>query len=122
MIMVAEAPDLASPAAAANATIRHLNDQLRISGIGGRVVATAGIAALPHREFTVIMTAVAQFDDFTPDNDPHAEHDCATLSVAGHDVIWKVDYYDRSLTRHSPDPADPAVTTRVLTIMLAADY
>jgi hypothetical protein len=28
-------------------------------------------------------------------------------------------YYDRTLTHHSPDPADPAVTERVITIMPA---
>ena len=31
-------------------------------------------------------------------------------------MFFKIDYYDRSLNGHSPDPADPTVTTRVLTI------
>ena len=32
-----------------------------------------------------------------------------------------IDYYDRSLEFHSPDPADPSVTIRVLTIMHVED-
>ncbi|MFZ2108608.1 MAG: DUF3768 domain-containing protein [Roseiarcus sp.] len=34
----------------------------------------------------------------------------------------KIDYYDRATEMGSPDPADPAATTRVLTIMLADEY
>jgi Protein of unknown function (DUF3768) len=31
-------------------------------------------------------------------------------------------YFDHSLNHHSPDPADPSVTERVITIMLAKEY
>ncbi len=66
--------------------------------------------------------AVWQFSDFTTENEPHGEHDCALMTAGGERIIWKIDYYDRELKHGSPDPADPEVTTRVLTIMLASEY
>ena len=42
--------------------------------------------------------------------------------VEGERLLFKIDYFDRSLTGHSADPADPSITTRVLTIMLAEEY
>jgi hypothetical protein len=69
-----------------------------------------------------LLRAVADFAAFGPDNDPHGEHDCAVLEHDGERLIWKIDYYDRALTYGSPDPADPAVTQRVLTVMLASEY
>ncbi len=68
------------------------------------------------------LAAVAGFERFDADNDPHGEHDFGALSVEGHRLLWKVDCYDSTLTAGSPDPADPAVTTRVLTLMLAKEY
>lgn len=102
--------------------IRALNDELRTQGIGGRLVMTRGIVALPDPELRQVLIEVQRFDAFTPENDPHGEHDCALLTVAGHSVMFKIDYYDRSMTYGSPDPADPAQTTRVLTIMLLEEY
>ena len=36
--------------------------------------------------------------------------------------MFKIDYLDQTMSMHSPDPADPAVTQRVITIMLAEEY
>jgi hypothetical protein len=104
------------------ARIRELNDQLRCKAIGGRIVITRGIEALGTEGVRNVLTAVAQFDEFSEDNDPWGEHDCAVLTIEGHRLIFKIDYYDRDLRWHSPDASDPAVTERVLTIMLAEEY
>ena len=104
------------------ARIRELNDQLRTQGRGGMIVMTNGVAALGLAPVNSIFKAIAAFSTFTPDNDPWAEHDCGVMEVDGHRLIWKIDYYDRSRTCHSPDPADPKVTVRVLTVMLAEEY
>ena len=104
------------------ARIRELNDRLRTTSRGGMVVMTDGIAALGTETVTQIFAAVSSFTDFNPDNDPWGEHDCSRLEVHGHWVIWKVDYFDRSRRIHSPDAADPKVTVRVMTVMLADEY
>ena len=36
--------------------------------------------------------------------------------------FWKIACYDRATEMGSPDPADPEVTTRVLTILRADEY
>ncbi|PND28448.1 DUF3768 domain-containing protein [Sinorhizobium sp. M4_45] len=107
---------------AASERIRVLNDWLRIHGAGGRVMMTSGIAALDDEQRHKVVTAIRSFDDFTEDNDPHGEHDCAVLEVDGLHVMFKIDYYDLTLSSHSPNPADPSVTKRLLTVMLADEY
>jgi hypothetical protein len=37
-------------------------------------------------------------------------------------IYFKIDYLDQTMSMHSPDPADPSVTPRVITIMLAEEY
>lgn len=102
--------------------IRDLNDQLRTKGIGGRTVLTRGIGALPPNELVAALRAVADFSNFSESNDPYGEHDCAMIEVAGHQVLWKIDYCDPDLLGHSLNAADPAITARVMTIMLADEY
>ncbi|MEQ8399699.1 MAG: DUF3768 domain-containing protein [Roseitalea porphyridii] len=52
----------------------------------------------------------------------HHEHDFGALMVEGERLFFKIDYYDSTLTMGSSDPADPAVTCRVMTVMLASEY
>lgn len=104
------------------ARVRDLNDQLRKHHIGGRVVVTRGIAALGPDMVTRIDQAIRTFDAFTPDNDPYGEHDFGMVQVSGHTVMFKIDYYDNNLQFASPNPADPNVTCRVMTLMLAEEY
>ena len=102
--------------------IRDLNDQLRRSLSGGVLMMTAGVIALGAKRQMAILSAIAAFDSFDTDNDPYGEHDFGALTVEGERILFKIDYLDRSLTGHSPDPADPTVTARVLTVMLAEEY
>lgn len=102
--------------------IRTLNDKLRTEGVGGRMMITKGIQALPRETFTKAMTEIRAFDKFSEDNDPYGEHDCAAIEVDGNRIFWKIDYYDESLQYGSPDPTDPKVTCRVMTVMLAEEY
>jgi Protein of unknown function (DUF3768) len=102
--------------------IRELNDQLRQNFAEGLAVMTPGIAALGGEAVARIVKTIAVFDDFCHANDPHQEHDFGAFDADGHRVLFKIDYYDESLTYHSPDPADPSVTKRVITIMLAEEY
>ncbi len=102
--------------------IRRLNDEFRRTGRGGRMMMTSGIEALGSLGVKKIVEAVRAFDDFKAENDPYGEHDFGALVMDGCHVFWKIDYYGCDLKAHSPDPADPGVTIRVMTIMLAEEY
>ena len=104
------------------ARIRALNDELRQNFAEGIAVMTPGIAALGADAVARIVKTVAVFDDFCHANDPHEEHDFGAFDAGGNKVFFKIDYYDKTLTRNSPDPSDPSVTERVITIMLAEEY
>ena len=102
--------------------IRVLNDDLRQYLLGGVAVITPGVAALGQQAVERIVKTIAAYDDFCHANDPHEEHDFGSFEADGQTIFFKIDYYDKNLTYHSPDPSDPAVTERVITIMLADEY
>ena len=102
--------------------VRQLNDAFRRAFVGGVVVVTAGVQALPREQRSSLLAKIRAFDAFTEDNDPHGEHDFGVVEDGDVQCFWKIDLYDREMELMSPDPSDPAVTTRVLTIMLADEY
>src|SRR6516165_3360717 len=105
-----------------NERIRELNDDFRRTFVGGAVMITAGVEAMPTEQRKFLLAKVRAFDVFTEDNDPRGEHDFGAIDEGSVRYFWKIDCYDRATEFGSPDPADPAVTTRVLTIMRADEY
>ena len=102
--------------------IRTLNDELRRNLPNCHAVITNGVAALGPEAVARIVKTIAVYDDFCHANDPYGEHDFGSFKVDGAVIFFKIDYYDKALAAHSPDPADPSVTERVITIMLAEEY
>jgi hypothetical protein len=102
--------------------IRTLNDRLRTTFSGGQILLTPGVNAIKSDTTQRVTDAVLCFDDFTPDNDPYGTHDFGMVDIDGERVMFKVDAYDKNHEYGSPNPADPSVTSRVLTILLASEY
>lgn len=102
--------------------IAQLNDQLRKTGRGGAIMLTRGVRALPGFLPTELLAELASYDSFDTDNDPHGERDFGDIDVAGTNLLWKIEYFDISMTYASDDPADPTKTQRVLTVMLPEEY
>lgn len=102
--------------------IRALNDDLRKYLLDGGAVMTPGIAALGPEAVLRLVQTISTFDGFCTENDPYSEHDFGAFDLDGVTVMFKIDYYDKALQCGSPDPADPTVTERIITIMLAEEY
>jgi hypothetical protein len=102
--------------------IRSLNDAFRTTFVGGVLLITPGIDALPPDLKARVLKKVRDFNDFDVGNDPHQEHDFGAFELSNRKFFFKIDYYDRSMEFGSPDPTDPAVTVRALTVMLAEEY
>ena len=68
------------------------------------------------------MMAVAAFNCFDEDNDPHGDHSFGVITVDGMRLFWKIDLYDLTYRCGSEEPENPDKTRRVLTIMLPSDY
>lgn len=104
------------------ARIRELNDVLRTKFSGGRIMMSAGVAALGEADQAAVLQKVRAFDAFDDGNDPHREHDFVSVEHDGEKYFAKIDYYTPDLDAGSEDPSDPQTTTRVMTIMRADEY
>src|SRR3546814_4483920 len=69
-----------------------------------------------------LMSVVASYANFSEDNNPHGERDFGPFDWRGTRCYWKIDYYDRQTDSGSPDPSDPGVTCRVLTILRSEEH
>ena len=83
---------------------------------------TEGVHDLPSFDAPLLLRAIAAYDQFDDNNDPYGERDFGAFKLFDARLFWKIDYFDRNLEFGSDDPADPAVTVRVLTIMLEREY
>jgi len=103
--------------------IAELNDQFRMTGVGGKIVLTQGVANLGEDMVIKIILALRGFADWGQENDPWGEHDFGVIKLAeARKVYFKIDYYDTRMEYGSDDPSDPEKTIRVLTLMLPEEY
>lgn len=105
--------------------ISELNDAFRRGApLGpGDLYITRGVESRGPAFVSQALTAVRDFDAFTPANDPYGEHDFGVVHIDDETVFWKIDYYDRDdADTGVDDPADPQTTRRILTVLLASEY
>ena len=89
----------------------------------GRVTVTQTVYALPEKTKHFLFLQVQDYTDFKPDgNDDYCEHDFGIINLDGGTYYFKIDYYDKSYEKGSENPANPAVTNRLLMIMARQDY
>jgi hypothetical protein len=103
------------------ADIARENDELRKSfrsSAKARIVLTEGVSASPDAH--LVIESIKEFDLFSEENDPHAEHDFGQVVVHGKKYFFKIDYYDPGM-EYGADPLVDEVV-RVLTVMRAEDY
>jgi len=115
-------PDEPENVDAETLAIRTMNDRLRTTFNGGRVMMTQGVNALAEETLARVLRTVREFDDFGEDNDPYGTHEFGMFELDENRIMFKIDAYDENLEYGSSNPADPNVTTRVLTILLASEY
>ena len=133
------ATGLSAAAREQTARIARLNDLARRAmGVACTAVATVGFRSLPASDQSRVRELIETYDAFDEDNDPYGERDFGCVYQLGDGrwmterprvcddererVFWKLDYYDRAMRFASENAANPAVTRRVLTIMLADEY
>ena len=92
-------------------------------GLRGRVLFTRAVAALGPLFPLLCLLEIAAHQTFDPEDDPDGRHDFGAAEVQGERVWFKIDLYaDEAMEWGSERPEDPALTYRVLTVMLPSDW
>jgi hypothetical protein len=98
---------------------RELNDALRRSFTGGRVLISPGVLSLPPEDHAKVLERVRGFTAFIDANIPH--HDFGSFELGGVVYCFELECFSRAR-----DPAKEPVAagkgSRVLTIMRADEY
>lgn len=100
-------------------TVCRLNDRLRQTCTGGRVVLSPGVLSLPPEANMEVLNRVRGFAAFDRENEQH--HDFGSFDFAGITYCFELECCSRAQDG-SKDPADGGKTTRVMTIMRADEY
>lgn len=108
------------------ARIAAQNDAFRQSGPipsnYGKWVVTSSVHDMGPVFVALCLEAVGSFTAFTEDCDPYATHEMGGFEIQARKVWWKIDLYDADYAFGSPEPANPEVTRRVLTVLFPEDY
>jgi len=102
--------------------IRMLNDHLRRTGTGGRVLITASLQAMGPVAVADILREIASYNGFSPDGEPQCKRDFGAVTYQGQKVFFKIEYYAADKSGRLQNIADPKLTKRVMTVFTSADY
>ena len=102
--------------------IRRINDAFRSHVDESLMRLSPGILNLSKGDRNAVLKNLREFADFSPTNDFYGEHDAGQYTADVGTIIWRIDYYDPTMTRSPKDPANFASTVRVLTVTLVGDH
>jgi hypothetical protein len=94
-----------------------LNDQLRTTFNGGRVQMSPAVGTLDPQLRGRALSALSRYNKFADGG----EHDWGVFIFAGYSFEWRIEYRAKEGIGVSPDPADPEMTFRVLTLYVVND-
>jgi len=97
--------------------IIELNDQFRATFKGGRVQMSRSFYELEPQLRGRALWVLSKCKKFADDS----EHDWGTFIFGGYAFEWRIEYRSAAGAGLSPDPANPDLTFRVLTLEVVAD-